>query len=94
MSYSSEGKCILVIRRQGISQSHTTQQTLTKRLIEKGVRGWLPLLRQEASGNQAGVRLYIGFLGGKGFQGGGLWGEDWWDFKSNPKIGGISSPEL
>lgn len=45
-------------------KSHLTTN-LTRKIYYPG--GWLPLLGQEAAGNQAAIRPYKGFLGSRAF---------------------------
>lgn len=81
---SSKGKGILATGTQGTSQSHTVQQTLSKRLTGRHTRGCLPLLWWETEENWAGDRLNTE-----------LWGEEFSHLEiSRVRTGGISSPQL
>lgn len=82
------GEKQLAVGSQEILQRRITQRTLHRRLIRGDTRGWLPLLRRQASRNWARERLYTAFLRGGVFQ-----GRDWLYFKASPGIGGILSSE-
>lgn len=82
--YSTEGKGILAIRRQGINTTVTPYSKSYMRFIGKDKKRWLPPLGREATKNWARGRLYIvGILMGSV-----------WDFPGRPGIGGILWPDF
>lgn len=55
-------KGILTTRSQEIPQSHTVQQSLCKRFIEKDTRGWLSLLKEKQQKTEQEAGFIYGFL--------------------------------
>ena len=78
--YSSEGKGFLAVGRQGLSQSHTAQQTSHKSFIEKTQEGGC-LCSGEKQQRTEWRQAYIGSFGGRVFPGWDSQAGDWWDFE-------------